>query len=370
MLIYGANGYTGKLIASEAVKRGLRPTLAGRNRQAIEALAKELACTAVTFDLDSAEHVARHLSEWRQGRSQAESAAKAVVLNCAGPFEKTAPVMMPACVQAGVSYLDITGEIPVIEQAASLSESARKAGICLMPAVGFDVVPSDCFAAALAARCPGATHLRLAFAPGGAQGSGGLSHGTARTAWDSMPRGGMIRRQGKLEKTPAVDRVEKIAFPRGPRQAVTIPWGDVASAFYSTGIPNIEVYMAMPKRTIQRIRRWRWLAPAAGWWPISALGRRWIKRNIEGPTAEERAQGYVEFWGAAWKEGDAAGPPQRAEGTMITPEGYTLTVQTAVDAALRVEGNQVSPGFQTPSRVFNEDDLRSFVGAENLVFKG
>ncbi len=369
MLIYGANGYTGRLIAIEAVKRGLRPTLAGRNRQAIEALATELQCVAATFALDSAEQVARQLGEWRQALRKTDPAEKALVLNCAGPFEKTAPVMMPACVKSGISYLDITGEIPVIEQAAALNDAAREAGICLIPAVGFDVVPSDCFAAALAARCPGATHLRLAFAPGGQQESGGLSHGTALTAWDSMPRGGMVRREGKLERTPAVDRVEKIAFPRGPRQAVTIPWGDVASAFYSTGIPNIEVYLAMPKRTIQRFRRWRWLAPAAGWWPISSLGRKWIKRNIEGPTAEQRGQGYVEFWGAAWKEGDASGPPQRAEGIMITPEGYTLTVQTAVDSALRVQGNQVSPGFHTPSQMFDEDYLRSLVGGENLVFK-
>lgn len=377
MLIYGANGYTGRLIAEEATRRGLRPTLAGRNRQAIESLAGELGCPAAVFALDDAKEVARQLRAWRESAVAVSSpgngsAERPVVLNCAGPFEKTAPIFMPACVEAGASYLDITGEITVIEQAAAMDAAARDAGVLLMPAVGFDVVPSDCFAAALARRCPGATHLQLAFAPGGELG-GGISRGTARTAWENASRGGMVREGGQLKSVPPAWKVERIAYPRGIRHAMTIPWGDVASAYYSTGIPNIEVFLAMPRRTIHRLRRWRGLSKLVGVWPISAIGRWYIDRTFKGPTAEQRASGYAEFWGRAWKdeaqteEGQLMGCGS-VEGTMITPEPYALTVQTALDAAQRVAGGSGQPGFRTPSQVLDEDYLRSLVGEGNLKF--
>lgn len=379
MLVYGANGYTGRLIAEEAVRRGLRPTLAGRNRQAIETLAGELDCPAIVFPLDDVAQVARQLRAWRESAATTASpdsggnVKRPVVLNCAGPFEKTAPIFMPACIEAGASYLDITGEISVIERAAGLDDQARVAGVILMPAVGFDVVPSDCFAAALARRCPGATHLQLAFAPGGSLG-GGISRGTARTAWENASSGGMVRAEGQLKRVPPAWKVERIDFPSGPRRAMTIPWGDVASAYYSTGIPNIEVFLAMPRRTIGRLRRWRWLAPLAGLWPISAIGRWYIDRNFKGPTAEQRASGFAEFWGRAWKdealteEGQLMGCGS-VEGTMITPEPYALTVRTALDAVQRVAGGSGEVGFRTPSQVFDEDYLRDLVGEGNLKFK-
>lgn len=377
MLIYGANGYTGRLIAEEAVRRGLRPTLAGRNRAAIKALAAELDCPAVVFPLDDPAQVAEQLQAWKASsgaRSERanDGARRAVVLNGAGPFDETAPIFMPACIQSGVGYLDITGEVAVIERAAELDGPAREAGVILMPAVGFDVVPSDCFAAALARRCPGATHLQLAFAPGG-EGGSTISRGTARTAWKNASQGGLIRANGKLQRVPPAWKDQRIAFPRGTRHAMTIPWGDVASAWYSTGIGNIEVYLAMPKRTIARLKRWRPLSRLAGLWPISAIGRWYIDRHFQGPTAEQRASGFAEFWGRAWKdeaqteEGAFVGPAA-VEGTMITPEAYALTVRTALDAAQRVAAGGGEAGFRTPSQIFDEDYLRDLVGEGNLKF--
>ncbi|HEY5315591.1 MAG TPA: saccharopine dehydrogenase NADP-binding domain-containing protein, partial [Pirellulales bacterium] len=148
-LIYGANGYTGRLIARLAKERGLRPTLAGRSAQPVERLASELGLEARVFDL-SADALPANLRGMR------------LVLNCAGPFVRTAPAMLAGCLAAGSHYLDITGEIEVIEQAAALDAAARQSGVTLMPAVGFDVVPSDCLAKALAQHLPGATRLALA----------------------------------------------------------------------------------------------------------------------------------------------------------------------------------------------------------------
>ena len=154
-MIYGANGYTGRLIARHAVERGLRPVLAGRNREAITALAVQLGCEAASFDLHQAAQIAEHLRGF------------SAVLHCAGPFSRTARPMMDACLLAQADYLDITGEIDVILAAVLRDEQAQQAGVALIPAVGFDVVPSDCLAAMLAERLPGACVLQLAFSSAG-----------------------------------------------------------------------------------------------------------------------------------------------------------------------------------------------------------
>ncbi|HEY1078348.1 MAG TPA: saccharopine dehydrogenase NADP-binding domain-containing protein, partial [Fontimonas sp.] len=150
-MVYGANGYTGELIAREAVKRGLKPILAGRRRESIEALARELGLKAKVFGLDDAVELARQL----KGCS--------LVLHCAGPFSATAAPMMEACLAAGAHYLDITGEIGVFEHAQSLNSRASKARVVLCPGVGFDVIPTDCIAAALKQALPDATDLALGF---------------------------------------------------------------------------------------------------------------------------------------------------------------------------------------------------------------
>ena len=229
-LLYGANGYTGRLIAREAVRRGMRPILAGRDRRKIEPLADELKCESRAFDSIDAARVAKHLDGVK------------VVLNCAGPFVKTSRTLIAACLEAKASYCDITGEIDVIEHAASCDEAARAAGVSIMPSVGFDVVPTDCLAAILSEEMPDATHLALAFT-----GSAHTSPGTTKTIVQGMPFGGKARdrRQDRDGAVRLEDAQHSVST--GTREAVTIPWGDVASAFYTTGIPNIETYMALSK---------------------------------------------------------------------------------------------------------------------------
>jgi len=118
-MIYGANGYTGELTAREAVRRGQRPILAGRNAAAIEALARELGCESRVFDLD-----APHLDGIQ------------AVLHCAGPFSHTSKPMVNACLAAGAHYLDITGEIAVFESVFRRDADAKQRGIVeITPAV-------------------------------------------------------------------------------------------------------------------------------------------------------------------------------------------------------------------------------------------
>lgn len=225
-MLYGANGYTGEMIAREAARRGLRPVLAGRNRDKVESLARELGLEARVFDLDRPAEVARQVD------------GQTLVMHCAGPFSATAAPMMEACLGAGAHYLDISGEIAVFEHARSLDERARQAGITICPGVGFDVIPTDCVAAALKAALPDATHLALGF-----DSSSRFSPGTAKTLVEGMPQGGKVRRDGRIVTVPLAHGVRRIDFGNGEKNAMTIPWGDVSTAYATTGIPNIEVFI-------------------------------------------------------------------------------------------------------------------------------
>ena len=221
-LLYGANGYTGELIAREAVRRGMKPLLAGRSRPRIEKLAAELGCPSAVFDLEDHTSMVSAISDC------------AAVLHCAGPFSVTARSMMQACLATHVHYFDITGEIPVFELAHSVHEKALRSGIALCPGVGFDVVPTDCLALKLKEALPDATHLALGF-----DSRSGLSKGTAKTSIEAAADGSKIRRDGQLVTVPLASQQRRIDFGNGERPAVGIPWGDVSTAFYSTGIPNI-----------------------------------------------------------------------------------------------------------------------------------
>ncbi len=340
-MIYGSTGYTGRLIAQEAVSRGLEPMLAGRRLAAVEALAARLNRPYRVFAVDDP-----RLEEQVRGFE--------LVLNCAGPFSATAVPLIEACIRAGVHYLDITGEIDVIEAAAARAISAQVAGVMLVPAVGFDVVPSDCLAKSLADKLPGATHLWLAFTD-----TSGVSPGTAKTVLENMPRGGSVRLDGQIVHVPPAWKMREIPFRSGTLWAMTVPWGDVSSAFYSTGIKNIETYLAVPLRQINRVRRWGWAASVLKASFVRSLAVRYIERHVQGPTAAVLESGRASFWGQV-----SDGGSRRVTATLETPSGYKLTQLTAVACAERVLAGQVSPGFATPSQAFGKDLILSIPGTE------
>ena len=313
LMIYGANGYSGELIAREAKRRGFRPVLAGRTGKALAELAKELKFNHRVFALNDAQGI--------------DLSGIDVLLNCAGPFAQTAAAMMAACLQARVHYLDITGEISVFAAAHALDASARTAGVLLCPGVGFDVVPTDCVANSLAQAMPDATELILAFDAGG-----GLSRGTAKTSIEGMSGAGMARIDGKLTSVPAAWRSRTFAFnPQRNRSAMTIPWGDVYTAHVSTGIANISVYIAMPKRLIRMAKMTRWLTPLLRFTPIPYLLKARVNAGAAGPDASTRAasKSYV------------IGQVVNARGESICaravlPNGYDVTVDAALQIAQRV----------------------------------
>ncbi len=339
-LIYGASGYTGALIARQAVRQNLRPILAGRSPSSVESLSRELDLEARVFGVDDADALLRGIRD------------VAVVLNCAGPFVRTAHLVADACLRSRVHYLDITGEEAVFAALAGRDAEARTAGVMLMPGVGFDVVPTDCLAAHLKRRLPSATRLALAFSVGTR-----MSRGTANTVVESLSEGGLVRQAGVLTRVPAAWRTRAIDFGDGPIKAMTIPWGDIVTAFHSTGIPNIEVYMAAPWSTRVGARLSRHL----GWLLRSAMVQGWLRRRIEagppGPTEDERRRGRSRVWGEVT---DDAG--RKAVSRLRGPEGYDFTVLTALAVVERVLAGIAPPGFQTPSLAYGADFVVGLAG--------
>jgi len=332
-LIYGANGYTGELIAREAARRGQRPVLAARNAEAVRGLATELGLEHRVFSLDDP----RAVDEGIRGMP--------AVLHCAGPFARTFQPMAEACLRARAHYLDVTGEIDVFERLAAKDEDARAAGVMLLPGVGFDVVPSDCLAAHLKRRLPSATHLVLAF-----HSVGGLSRGTATTMIENIHRGGLIRRNGVLTPVPAAWKTRTVDFGRGPRTVVSIPWGDVATGYHSTGTPNIEVYITATGPVLLAMKASRRLRPLLARSFVQSFLKKRVRSGAPGPNAEQRARGRTILWGEVT---DPAG--QRASARLHGPEGYTFTMRTALAAVEKALAGAAPPGFQTPSKAYGPD---------------
>jgi short subunit dehydrogenase-like uncharacterized protein len=341
-LIYGATGYTGALIAREAARRGLSPVIAGRNALAIESLGKELGLATRVIVLDDPAAVANNLG------------GIDLVLNCAGPFSATAEPLFQACLERRVHYLDITGEIAVFERAHALNDAAKNAGISVCCGVGFDVVPTDCIAAMLKASSPNATHLAL-----GIDGAQTLSPGTAKTILEGLAAGGKIRRGGKIVSVPFGYDVRRIGAGAVRGTAMAVPWGDVSTAYYTTGIQNITVYATVPRATAALV----WLLRLVGFVLASRSLRRVLARRIEatvrGPSDEERATGRIRVWGEAR---DGAGHSQRI--ALSTAEPYAFTVEAALGAVRRVLEGSVPAGFTTPARLMGSSFVLDLPGTK------
>ena len=334
-LIYGAYGYTGELITGMAAEQGMQPILAGRREEALRRLGDRHGFEIVPVSLDDPAGL-RALLERVD-----------VVAHCAGPFKFTSRPMVEACLATGTHYLDMTGEIEIFEACARDGDRAREAGVMLLPGVGFDVVPTDCLAARLHARMPQAVALTLAIYGSG----GGLSHGTASTVVANLDQPGAIRQAGKIVEVPRAHALRDVDFGTGPRRSVAIPWGDVSTAFYSTGIPDIATFAALPKKLIRNMQRdgalTRWVM-ALGL--TRKLAQAWVDRNLRGPTDAQREAGQSRCWGEVE---DAQG--NTLVSRLLGPEGYTLTAMTTLAAVRRVLDGQARAGFQTPSLAFGAD---------------
>lgn len=326
-MIYGANGYTGELIAREAIARGLNPVLAGRSLDKIKPLAEELKTECRGFALSNPTEVDQALSGIE------------LVLHCAGPFSQTSAAMIEGCLRSGAHYLDITGEIPVFEHTHAQHQRAKDHGIILCSGVGFDVIPTDCIAKALKEALPDANRLALGF-----EQPTVLSPGTAKTTLELLGKGCVVRRNGQLTTVPLAHASRRINFGNGLKSAMTIPWGDVATAYYSTGIPNIEVYIPASSSTIVSTRLTNLVLPLLRFRPIVNALNSLIAKHIKGPNDELRGSMCTYVWGQA--ENDRG---EKVTARVKTASGYALTVTGSLKVTQHLLENKVAAGAYTPS---------------------
>ena len=332
-LLYGATGFVGEAIARMAVNSGLEPILAGRSQNTLKSLAFELNLEYRVFDLDQPSLVEEALD------------SIPAILNCAGPFIHTCQPIVEACIKTGTHYLDITGELPVFQAIADMDEAAQSNGVMLLPGVGFDVVPTDCLAVHLKQRLPTATHLTLAFQ---SVGPAGLPPGTQQTMIELIPFGNRVRRNGRLEVPKRTIKTRRIDFGHGLKTATRITWGDVFTAYYSTGILNIEDYLVLPESVHKKMKMLN------TWRPLFKLPfvRNYLKRKVRpGPTAEARTQTYTHIWGEVTDDQN-----RKAVSRLHGPEaGVEWTGRTALAAVQRILKDDLEPGFQTPAKVYGAD---------------
>jgi len=345
-MLYGANGYTAKIALSQLEQLSVKPIVAGRNKESIAELANRYQLEGRSFALDCHATLVKMLEDVD------------LVINCAGPFSQTFSRFAEACIESKTHYADITGEISVFEQAHGLNQRAKDAGVVLIPGVGFDIIPTDCMAAMLKERMPNATALQLAF-------SGGkhLSPGTAKSSVEAMGRGMLVRREGKIKRVMRNFEARTIEYAEGVNKpSMVIPWGDVYTAYVSTGIGNIQVYI--PGR-VSNAAAWiyRFIRPVFKLGFVQDKMKKKIDATVKGPDQDARDAKETLVWGQVV---DASG--KTLTGRLSTPNGYSLTADGIIMTANYFASYTGEGGYLTPSLLFGADAVLQLPGVSEPTF--
>ena len=198
--VYGATGFTGRLVARELDRSGADFVLSGRNPDKLADLAGSLDSTPPTRAI---------AVEDRAGLRDLFDGCPTVIA-CAGPFTLHGEPVLEAAVAAGSDYLDTTGEQPFIRLAYdTYGPKAANGGTAVIPAMGFDYVPGDMIAALTATGLGRLDTVRLAYAT-----SFQMTRGTMLSALEMIKGGDLRWHDGRLE--PAPQRVSRGKFDFGP----------------------------------------------------------------------------------------------------------------------------------------------------------
>ena len=338
-LLYGAYGYTGRLAAELAVAKRFDVVLAGRNKGALAELGDRLRLPTRVVRLEDAERLSEALKDI------------SCVVHMAGPFATASTPMLNACLATKTNYVDITGEIEVFESLWSRKEEIKRGGITAVPGAGFDVVPTDCLAGYVAGKLERTASLVIAL-----RGLESASQGTLRTAIRQVSKPVLCRRKGAI--VPLEDKSPRcINFGTGDEPCLPVSWGDVATAFHSTGVGNVTVYLRRTK-LLQ-------LAEGSGKLFGSSLQSRtaqnllasMVRRFPEGPSPAERHRHRSTIWAEA---SDTAGKSTKA--TLSTPDAYDFAANSALEIASRIVSLPVPLGLVTPFQAFGANFVLSLPG--------
>lgn len=324
LLIYGAAGYTGRLICQQAIDRGLKFEIAGREQDGIAQLAKQLNVSYHTFSVDDQQGWARGLS------------GKLALLNVAGPFSATADLAMEACIENRVHYIDISAEVDIYRLAQSKDGKAKASGIMIMPGAGLFVC-YDPLVVHTAKRSKNPQSLRVAF-----KYSGGFTPGSVASSANIVNAGYLVRKDGELVKLPEAKPV-LFDFGAGPEECLLTPLGGTVLSYKSTGIRNIEEYFQMAL-------------------PAGLSESETLKTTDTHYPASMDARDEKSFLLA-----EVTGEDGRiVQSKLEMPAGYSTTVYASVEIASRTLEGNFKEGFQSPASAFGEELLESIPGLNLL----
>jgi short subunit dehydrogenase-like uncharacterized protein len=339
LVIYGPTGHSGTLVARQT-SATRPPILAGRDPGKLRALADAMGTTWRAAPVDDPEALRRAF------------AGATVVLNAAGPFSRTAMPVLDACLAVGAHYLDLSGEVLVIEAIARRHRDFTRRRIMAVPAVGYEVVASDCLAATVWARRRDATVLRIATTP-----AAWASRGSVRTLGEAT-RSSFLRVDGTLREAGLGTPRRTFDFGAGPRPALGLALADLATAYYTTGIPTIETYVEATPLVRAIVASTR----ALGWLWRTAPGRAWLEATAD-LLPDDPSGGADPSSLRMTVVAEAENPAgEVARARLHTPEAYAFTALAAAAAIDRVLAGDVEPGFQTPARAWGADFARTIPG--------
>jgi short subunit dehydrogenase-like uncharacterized protein len=311
LVIYGASGYTGKIIAARAKELNIDFEIAGREPVKTRKLAEELSVGYHIFDVDTQ-------YAWKRAL-----AGKTVLINAAGPFQFTAQQAMKACLKAGVHYLDISAELDTYRLAQSLDGQAREAGIQLISGAGL-FVSYDALVVHLSKLVAEPQCLKVGF-----RHYGGFSRGSVLSSKNIADLGILIRRNGEIIGNPD-PQSKMFSFGQEEVECMPTPLGGIILSYKSTGIPNIEEFFSLK---------------------LPATEQNLTDENLpDGPTNQERAAGRngisAELTG---KDGKVV------KAYVDAPSGYDLTPLSVVAVAHRILNGDFKVGYQSPGSAYGED---------------
>ncbi|MES2433567.1 MAG: saccharopine dehydrogenase NADP-binding domain-containing protein [Pseudomonadota bacterium] len=307
LMIYGATGYTGRMVAEHAKTANTPIVLAGRNAGSLAKLAAELGVEHRVFTLDNAAAIDMNVAD------------VAVLVNCAGPFMRTAKPLLEACLRNQVHYIDTAAELDSYRLAEAFDDAAKAAGVMLMPGGGGSVAMLGSLAGHAVARSTNPVRIRIAL-----HVSGGMSRGSAISATENMTAETLARIDGAL--VTVINDIQKFDFGRGAVDCFKVTLPDLITIWRATDVPNIETFVHVTGDGFPQ-------------GDLSALP--------DGPSEQERLanryQSVVEV--------------TAANGTLVrslldTVNGYTFTAIAAATAGRRVLNGESRPGFQTPAGLF------------------
>jgi short subunit dehydrogenase-like uncharacterized protein len=327
-ILYGAYGETGQFISTHAAALGLQPVLAGRDAERVAKQAERLGFEHRVAGLEDPDELDAMLRDVD------------LVLNCAGPFIDTAMPMVDACLRTRTHYLDLSGEFRALQRVLDRDEDALEQGVLLLPGSGFDVIATDCVALRLHESLPSADRLELGI------GSGlSPTRGIVASMLEILGAGPIVRRNGELVRLTEPS-ARSIVLNRRPTTCVSLAWGDLVTAYQSTGIPNISVYVqALENRGS----------------PVTDLARlaEILQASLSAESPRPSASGRIGVWGRVVNR-----QGERAEATLDLPDNHAFTATAACEIVCRILEDQVAQqaGATTPSRLFGSQFVLDLPG--------